>query len=585
MDRPAKISSVKRNTLYDSVRESREKRLQVLALTALLLVFSSPTLCQPTDSDPPNIVLFFVDDLGYGHLGSYGQALIKTPRLDEMAARGLRMTHFYSGDSWCPASRNTLMSGKHSGHTQLRGVGTLEEEDPETAPLYLPGWLRRAGYATGLFGKWGLGSYSVPPDGDRPVATSGRPTHLGFDEFLGFMTHRDAHTFTLPPFAQKPGDYRIHDRLWKSVDGETVEDPRSRIPYLPDVLLDAALEFIDRHQERPFFLYLPSALPHAEYFLPKDDPAWAHYLDEQGRSVFPETEWSGNPAFRRPVPFPKATFAAMVTRLDTEVGRALDHLEHKGLAEKTLVLFISDNGPAGDAGLESPQFFNGSGGLRGLKTSLYEGGIRVPMIAYWPGTIPAGVSSEPAALWDLLPTLLELADAPGPSHLDGRSMVKLMVDQQEAPQVDVMSEEAGKADIPQQADINNTVEAKMEEPAPLHDRSSLLYWETFNWNHRSQAIRLGKWKAIRPEIKGHYDRVELYDLESDPEEIIDYSPLRSHCGKLVQLKKLMNASHEKPPPQPRGSFEVPELVLDCAHLFSDGFESGNELGWSSVEQP
>ena len=434
-------------------------------------------------------------------------------------------------------------------------VGTLqEEENPKTAPLYLPGLLKRAGYATGLFGKWGLGSYERSEE-DRASATGGRPTYLGFDEFLGFMNHRDAHTFTLPPFPQKPGDFRMHDRLWISVDGETIEDPRKEIPYLPDVLLDAALDFIDRHEKEPFFLYLPSALPHAEYYLPEQDPAWTHYLDEKGMSIFPETEWPGNPAFRRPTPFPKATFAAMVTRMDTEVGRLLDHLEQKGLAERTLFLFISDNGPAGDAGLESPQFFKGAGSLRGLKTSLYEGGIRVPMIAYWPGTIPAGISSEPAALWDLLPTLLELAGAPAPADLDGRSMATLMLG------------------------------PSPPSSAPLHGRNSLLYWETFNWNHRSQAIRLGKWKAIRPEIKGHYDRVELYDLENDPEETLDYSPLLSHCGKLVQLKKLMNLSHEDPPPQPRGSFEVPELVLDCAHLFSDGFETGNNLTWSSVTEP
>ena len=570
MSIPAMIS--RSSNVIGLIGDSMRNIPWVLTVSAICSLPALSAFGQSVSETPPNIVLFFADDLGYGHLGSYGQTLIATPRLDEMAAQGVRMTQFYAGDSWCPASRNALMTGKHTGHTQLRAVGVLREDSgSESLPLYLPGLLKTAGYATGLFGKWGLGSYSST-DGSRPVATGGRPTHLGFDEVLGFMTHRDAHTCTLPPFPQKPGDFRIHDRLWVSRDGETVEDPRAEIPYLPDVLMDAALDFIDRHRDRPFFLYLPSALPHAEYFLPADDPAWRPYLDEQGSSVFAETPWTGHPGFRRPVPAPRATFAAMVSRLDAEVGQILDHLTERGLAERTLFLFLSDNGPAGDAGFESPQFFNGAGNLRGLKTSLYEGGIKVPMLALWPGTIQATAPSEPAALWDLLPTLLDLAGIPHPPDLDGRSLVELWLGDRH--QTSESSASPGETN----SEPSNPA---TKEPRRLHDATSPLYWETFNWNHRSQAIRVGQWKAVRPQIKDAYDRVELYNLETDPEETLDLSPLRKHCHVLIRLKELMNASHEDPPEPPRGNFKVPALAPDCAPLFADGFESGNVFSWSS----
>lgn len=492
---------------------------------------------------PPNIVLIFADDLGYGNVGAYGQDLIQTPRLDAMAAGGLRLTDFYAGDAWCPASRNTLMAGLHAGHTQLRGVGVLQE-DSDQAPRYLPRRLQQAGYATALFGKWGLGDYQ-PPSDDGAVATGGRPSHLGFDEFVGHMKHRDAHTFTLPPYPQQPGDPRIHNKIWQiDEQGETVESSQVDVPYLPDVYLAEALDFIDRHLDTLFFLYLPTALPHAEYYLPPEDPAWAPYLDEQGQSLFPEIPWTGNLAFRRPVPAPKATFAAMVTRMDTQVGAVVDHLESVGLAERTLVLFISDNGPAEDGGFESPLFFNSSGGLRDFKLSLYEGGIRVPMIAYWPGTISPAVSSVPLALWDLTPTLLELAGADMPPDLDGFSMVPLL-----------LGDEAGQ---------------------PRHDVASPLYWETFNWIYRSQAARLGRFKAVRRSIVDARDAVELYDLEADRAETTNLAGQAQHCGTLIELKALMNGAHTFIDGNP----EVPALALDCAFLFADGFESGDLSAWS-----
>ncbi len=497
----------------------------------------------------PNIVLIFVDDLGYGNLGAYGQELIATPRLDRMAAEGLVLTDFYAGDTWCPASRNSLVAGQHTGHTQLRGAGVLAE-DSAPAPLYLPRFLSAAGYATGMFGKWGLGAY-FPPADIGAMATGGRPSELGFDEFLGQLSHRDAHTFTLPPYPQQPGDLRIHPKLWTIVETATVEDPELEVPFIHERVWLAALDFIDRHRGQPFFLYLPWALPHAEYYLPDDDDAWIPYLDPNGDSLFPETPFPGNAIFRRPVPAPKAAFAAMVTRLDADVGRLLDALEDAGLAGDTLVIFASDNGPAADGGFESPEFFASAGGLRDFKLSVYEGGIRVPMVAHWPGTVAPGVSDLPMALWDLLPTLLGLAGADRAPGLDGLSMVPLLA-----------------------GDVGGQ---------PRHDELSPLYWETFNTLYRSQAARLGRWKAVRPVIDGPRDRVELYDLLLDPQESQDLSALPARCDVLLELVAVINAAHVDPPDNPGGQFTVPPLDLVCPGLFGDGFESGDASAWSDIQ--
>ncbi len=529
----------------------RRCTLLFLAFAFLAFAWLVPRLEAAPDRGPsegpslPNIVLIFVDDLGYGNVGVYGDELIETPNLDWMAGEGRRLTAFYAGDSWCPASRNSLMAGLHTGHTQLRGAGVLAEDSPE-APLYLPRFLGAAGYVTGMFGKWGLGSYSPAAD-DGARADGGRPSELGFDEFLGQLNHRDAHTFTLPPYPQEPTDLRIHPKLWTISGGATVEDPELDVPYIQETVLTAAIDFIDRHRSQPFFLYLPWALPHAEYYLPEDDPAWDLYLDEKGDSIFPETPFPGNALFRRPVPAPKATFAAMVTRLDADVGILLDTLVDFGIDHNTLVIFTSDNGPAVDGGFENPDFFNSAGGFRGFKLTTYEGGIRVPLIAYWPEHVVPGESSLPMALWDILPTLLDFAGIEPPPGTDGISMRALLTG---------------------------------DGIQPLHDEQHPLYWETFNYLFRSQAARLGRWKAVRPEIASERDRVELYDLDLDERETQDLSELEQSCDILRQLKTIMNAAHVAPPDDPTGRFEVPPLDFGCPWLFSDGFELGDTSAWT-----
>jgi arylsulfatase A-like enzyme len=518
--------------------------LQASFLMLCCLAQPSARAAIAEEAQPPNIVLIFVDDLGYGDLGAYGQQLILTPNLDQMAADGLRFTDFYSGDTWCPAARNSLMAGLHNGHTQLRGAGVLDE-DTAVLPLYLSRFLHNAGYATGMFGKWGLGSYAPPADVGA-AATGGRPSELGFDEFLGQMTHRDAHTHSLPPYPQQSGDSRIHPKLWTVSGGVTVEESTLDVPYIEDATIAAALDFIDRHSGEPFFLYLPWSLPHAEYFLPADDDAWTPYLDGNDQSIFPETPWPGNSGFRRPVEAPRAAFAAAVTRLDRDAGSILARLQQLEIAENTVVLFASDNGPAADGGFESPEFFNSSGGLRGAKLSLYEGGIRVPLIAQWSGTVsPGGVTDLPLALWDILPTVLEIAGVSQPPGLDGLSMLPILLGD--------------------------------EVSQPTHDQLRPLYWETFNWIYRGQATRLNDWKAVRPALVDSWDPVELYDLANDAAETNDVAAVPANCTLLLQLKALLNSARIPPPLDP-ASFAIPTLHLHCP-VFSDDFESGTLAGW------
>jgi arylsulfatase A-like enzyme len=502
-----------------------------------------PAFSAPASEPPPNFVVVLVDDLGVGDLGSYGQPMIQTPRLDAMASGGIRLTRLYAGDAWCPVTRVSLLTGRHAGHAVVRG-DLVPPEDSDGEPLYLQRFLRLAGFATGMFGKWGLGSYDAD-DGGPAVAVGGRPSHLGFDEFLGAMTHRDAHTHELPPYPQQPGDAPIHDRLWEIDGGQTIESGLLDVPFIQEDVMVAALDFVTRHRDQPFFLYLPFNLPHAEYYIPPDDPAWLPYLDETGTSVFPETPFAGNALMRRPVPEPKAAYAALVGRIDADVGRLLDHLQTLGLAARTLVVFASDNGPAGDAPYNNPDFFGSAAGLRGLKLELFEGGIRVPGILYWPGRIaPGRLSAEPVGLWDLFPTLFELAGLEVPAGVDGVSLVPLI---------------------------------DGRRPTP-HDEERPLYWETWNSVFRGQAIRDGSLKLVRTGTVDPSGPVALYDLAVDPTERMDLSRDRERCATLLQLIARLNAARSDPP---GGGFSVTPLAPVCP-LFRDGFETGDTSAWAQT---
>jgi arylsulfatase A-like enzyme len=414
----------------------------------------------PPPGGPPNILLIQADDLGYGDLSVYGQARFQTPALDKLAREGTRFTQYYSGSTVCAPSRAALLTGRHTGHAVIRGNGRLPEGDtplPE-GEVTIAEVLRARGYRTGLVGKWGLGQ----------PGTSGMPDKQGFDHAFGFLDHRHAHR-------------QFTDHLYRN--GEKVPADLER-DYAGDLFTKEAAAFIERTDPRPFFLYLNYTVPHAELRAPEE--AIAAYRGKFPEQPFANAKADAAQAGARPdapsigyrsQPTPHAAFAAMIARMDRDIGRLADLLTERGLDRQTLILFTSDNGPHKEGGAD-PEFFNSSGGLRGIKRDLYEGGIRVPMIARWTGTIPAGrVSPHPWAHWDLLPTLADLAGAKAPDHLDGLSMAR----------------------------------ALRGEPQPTHP---FFYWE-FHERGFQQAVRMGPWKAVR--LKPG-EPLELYHLERDQSE-------------------------------------------------------------------
>jgi arylsulfatase A-like enzyme len=420
---------------------------------------------------PPNIILIQADDLGYGDLSVYGQTHFHTPSLDRLAREGTRFTQYYSGSTVCAPSRAALMTGIHTGHAWIRGNGDIPLRDEDTTVAMR---LRDAGYRTAVIGKWGLGA----------PGTSGQPDRKGFEYSFGFIDHRHAHR-------------QYTDHLYRN--GVRIDTNLDR-EYVNDLFTAETIKFIEQADRRPFFVYLNYTVPHAE-LRPPDDSLAAF----KGR--FPEKPFENQKADARPAgatiegtslgyrsqPTPKAAFAAMITRMDRDIGRIADVLSGRGIDRQTLVLFISDNGPHREGGAD-PDFFKSSGGLRGIKRDLYEGGIRVPMIARWTGTVPAGrVSNHVWAHWDVLPTLVDIAGGKAPDGIDGRSMAR----------------------------------ALRGEPQPS---SEFLYWE-FHERGFQQAVRMGRWKAVR--LK-HGGPLELYDLESDPHEERDVASANAEVVSKIE---------------------------------------------------
>jgi arylsulfatase A-like enzyme len=462
-------------------------------------IFCLSTTAQNRPVNRPNIIFILADDLGYGDVGVNGQKLIKTPNIDRLAREGMRFTQFYAGTSVCAPSRSSLMTGQHTGHTYIRGNKEVKPEgqqpiaDSVTTVAEL---LHQAGYATAAFGKWGLG----------PVGSEGDPNKQGFDRFYGYNCQALAHRY-------------YPDHLWDN--GQKIplvgnENLRQAKEYAPDLIQKQAINFLNaRDGKQPFFLFLPYILPHAELMAP-DDSLLAYY-----KGKFPEKPFSGadyGPDAKTggyaSQPIPHATFAAMVSRLDIYVGQVMAKLKEKGLDQNTLVIFSSDNGPHIEGGAD-PQFFNSSGGFRGVKRDLYEGGIREPFFARWPAQIKPGSTSDfIGAFWDLLPTFTELAGAKAPARIDGISFVPTLT---------------GKG---------------TQKP---HD---FLYWE-FHENGGRQAVRQGIWKAVRLQAITNPDGpVELYDLAKDPAEA--HNLAAQYPDKAKQLAQLMNQSHRASPLFPFG---------------------------------
>ena len=386
---------------------------------------------RPRPPARPNVIFILADDLGYAELGSYGQQKIRTPSLDRLAAEGVRFTQHYSGNAVCAPSRSVLLTGQHPGHTPIRDNRELQPEGQVPLPaaaVTIAELFKKQGYATAAMGKWGLG----------PPGSEGDPLRQGFDHFFGYNCQRQAHnhypTYLYDDDRRLPLDNPAFPVNQKLPDGADPADPRSYAgyagkAYAPDLIGERARAFIRDNKDRPFFLYLPTTVPHLALQVPEDSLA-------EYRGLWPDPPYRGDNGYL-PNRSPRAAYAAMVTRMDREVGRILDLVRELGLDERTIVVFTSDNGPTYDRiGGSDSEFFRSAGPLRGLKGSLYEGGIRVPAIVRWKGRIPAGLVSERVTGFeDWLPTLLELAGAKEaiPPTIDGLSFAPTLLGQAQEP--------------------------------------------------------------------------------------------------------------------------------------------------------
>lgn len=455
-------------------RSSLTRRRDFLALSSLSLTSLAAAQRDRERPEQPNFVFIMADDLGAYDLGCYGQKLIRTPNIDRMAAEGMRFTDCYAGGTVCAPSRSVLMTGQHTGHTSVRanasgrtgGRVSLRAEDVTIAQVLKgPEWRdafdEDRAYATAVIGKWGLGEPGTP----------GLPNDHGFDEWFGFLNQQHAHNH-YPQY------------LWRNKEKEILRGNLhgQRREYASDLFLREALYFIERRRYQPFFLYFTPTVPHAEFVAP-DLGAYA----------------------KEPWPEEAKHYAAMVTRMDSYVGRILAKLKECGLEENTVVFFTSDNG-----GVIDYKPFATTGPLRGRKGSIYEGGIRVPMIVRWPGRVKAGaVSNFPWAFCDVLPTLANLAGVRGiPRNVDGISIAPTL---------------AGKT----------------------QDSDRPLYWESYEQGGFHQAVRMGRWKGVRHGLSAP---LELYDLSADVGEAKDVAA--AHKDIVAKMEAYLKTCRTDSPEYP-----------------------------------
>lgn len=514
------------------------KRLDIF-LFGILSVFVA---CTPTSTgtdghaqnsssaDRPNIIYILADDLGYGELGSYGQKKIQTPHLDALASSGMRFTEHYSGAPVCAPARCVLMTGLHTGHAHIRGNDEwrdrgkvwdyqamfdnpfLEGQRPiPDSTITVAEKLKSAGYATGMVGKWGLGA----------PTTEGLPTRQGFDFFYGYNCQRQAHTlYPMHLWRNEERHLLNNDNVPPHANLEEGADPYDPASYArfqlndyaPELMHKEALNFIDQNKDQSFFLYYASPIPHVPLQAPQ---RWVdHY-----KKIFGEEEpFTGTSYF--PNQTPRATYAAMISYLDEQVGELVQKLKDLGLYENTLIIFSSDNGPTYTGGADTPWFDSASpfkterGWAKGF---VHEGGIRVPMIASWPGTIEAGSQSALlSAFYDVMPTLCEAAGVDPPSYTDGVSFLPTL---------------RGEAQV---------------------QSHEFLYWE-FPAYKGQQAVRMGKWKAIRRNMMEGNLTVELYDLTADIQEQEDVA--QDYPNVVARMEEILAQEHE-PATLDRFKFEV-----------------------------
>ncbi|MDX1637180.1 MAG: arylsulfatase [Balneolaceae bacterium] len=421
----------------------------------------------------PNIIFILADDMGYADLGVYGQLRIQTPNLDTLAAEGIRFTQHYAGSTVCAPSRGVLMTGNHTGKAYIKGNFAMQTEGnlpiPDTT-VTVAELLQQAGYRTGMIGKWGLGG----------PGSVGGPNNQGFVYSYGYLDQRNAHEY-YPPY------------VWENEQKVFLDNQNGQNEYTHDLFTQKALQFINEDSEQPFFLYLPYTIPHGKYQVPSDAPYGSRSWNQEEKN-----------------------YAAMITRMDRDVGRILDLIKENDIDEETILFFASDNGPVDNA---ISRFFDSNGTLRGYKTDLLEGGIRVPLIVRWPGTIQEGlVSDHVSAFWDFLPTACDLAGIDIPTETDGISYLPELLGHEQ----------------------------------PNHD---YLYWEYFKYyfgwesgdagprnSFAQQAVRMGKWKGLRSNIQNNPAApVQLYNLEKDLGENTDVAA--QHPDIVEQIQKIFREAH------------------------------------------
>jgi len=458
----------------------------------------------------PNIIYILADDLGYGDIGAFGQKHIDTPNLDKMAQQGMRLTQHYAGSTVCAPSRASLVTGKQPGTVQIRGnfeLGTfLDEEEWGQMPLR-PGTetigtvMQNAGYETALIGKWGLGG----------PGSYGTPNKQGFDYFFGYLDQKQAHNH-YPTHLWKNEErfplnneyLDVHQALPEGVDPNDAKSylPYKREDFAQQRIADDVLRYVEENKNNPFFLYLSFAAPHAALQAPEAE------VEAYNHKEFKETPTAGG---YLPVQKPKATRAAMISHIDKSIGKLLTKLKKLGLDEKTLVMFSSDNGPSWEGGADL-DFFDSNGQNRGFKRDLYEGGIRMPTIARWPGKIKENSNSDHvSAFWDIMPTLADVAEVKAPPDTDGISLLPTLLS------------------------------------SGNQQKHNHLYWEFHNNNgEHSQAIRFdddkGHWKAVRLYNKDNRTNppIELYNLVSDQEEQVNIAG--QYPELIAQMQELMKSS-------------------------------------------
>jgi len=470
---------------------ARLNLLSILIIACLLWSgLVAPAQTALAQRKQPNIVLILADDLGYGDLGCFGQKILKTPRLDSMAKQGMRFTQFYAGCTVCAPSRSVLLTGKHMGRTVVRGNSTapiiIKPDQPTIASV-----LKKAGYATACIGKWGIGT----PDNFT------NPNDVGFDHFFGYVNMWHAHNF-YPEFLIRDGKVvklkNVVADKWKQwQDPKLPQGGRGvaikKVEYAPDLFIEDSLRFIRDNKDKPFFLYFAMNVPHA------NNEAGNKGMEVPDLGEFASKDW----------PEPEKGFAAMIRNIDRDTGRILDLLKELKIDKDTLVIFTSDNGPHQEGGHKA-DFFDSNGMLRGIKRDLTEGGIRVPTIAWWPGTVKP--DTEDDAHWyfgDVMATVAELAGVEAPEDIDSDSFV---------------------------GPLRGTPREKRWR------RKSKMYWEFYE-RGSAQAIRFGKWKAIRkPMFTG---QVELYDMSNDAGEKSNYAKRRPDLAR--HANNLLDKAHTPDP--------------------------------------